>query len=102
MFFILLIRVMAMLDSVGTAWKVGRHPPWACERKLKLADSATGSIVAGGPLGKNDVPDMEDAGVATAGVDKLPVPGAMFADKEVDDFMASAKDVLFSWSIIPT
>jgi hypothetical protein len=93
MFFILLIGVVAMLDGVGTARKVGCHPPWACECKLELADSAVGSIAAGGLLGKNNVPEVEDTGVATAGVDKLPVPGAIFADMEEGNFMSSAKVV---------
>ncbi len=84
---------MAMFDGVGTAWKVGHHLPWTCEHKLKLANSAAGSIGAGGPSGKNDVPKVEDVGVAMAGVDNHPVPGAMFADKEVGNFMASAKAV---------
>jgi hypothetical protein len=91
--FILSIGVMAMLDGIGTAWKVGRHPPWACERKLEHANLAAGSIGVGGPSGKNNVPDVEDAGVATEGVDELPVPGTIFADKEAGDFMASAKAV---------
>ncbi len=93
MLFILLIRVMAMLDGVGTAWKVGHHPPWACECKLELADLAAGSIVVGGSSGKNNVPHVEDMGGMTAGVDKLSVPGAMFDGKEAGDFMASAKAV---------
>ncbi len=79
-----------MLNGIGTAWKVGRHLPWACECKLELANLAAGSIQAGGPLGKNNVPNMEDAGVPKAGVDKLPVPGTKFADEEAGDFMASA------------
>jgi hypothetical protein len=44
-------------------------------------------------LGKYNIPNVEDASVATAGVDKLPVPGAIFADKEASNFMASAKVV---------
>jgi hypothetical protein len=92
--FILLIRVMAMLDGVGSTWnKVSHYPPWACECKLKLANLAVGSIRAGCPSGKNNVSNVEDAGVVMAGVDELPVPGAMFADQEVGNFMASTKVV---------
>ncbi len=82
-----------MLDGIGTAWKISHHPPWACECKVKLANLAAGSVGAGGLLGKNNIPDVEVMGVMTAGVDKLPVPGMMFADKEAGSFMASAKAV---------
>ncbi len=89
----ILIRVMAMLDGVETTWKVDHHLPWACECKLELADLAAGSIRVGGPLGKNNVPNVEDVGVAMVGVDELPVPGAMFADKEAGNFMVSPNAV---------